>query len=718
MRFSRTWAAILALALALPGGAASAGEVAEFNRARVSFAKNHPKTFARSAARIPSRSAYRPLVDYWEAGMALRRRKTAPMDLLRLNSLSPYVRERAARSLAEHYLRTNEFKAFEDVVENGGVSPCADAVLQIRRRSLGATAAVRALWEEDEKFDDDFCVAAYRRARAAGMLSEDDFWIKLRNVAGGGRLSDTRRFLSKFSLNISYRSVRRVVNGASAYIARKHDLSKRENRELLMIAAIAAARRRPDQAVKRWGDFAPYFSQANNDHVWQKLGERAARAHRDYALKVFRRSETFTGENSSARAWRVRAALRAGDYAEALDVISRMPREQASLSAWRYWRAAAMQELGGDSDVLKEADEEMRAIARDHDDFYGLLAREDLGIPLSAVMGERVLPAIEDAGSPNSAESGAEFADVFGVETREAPAVRARAKPVSHKPRRILSASAGEAKADPVPRKPRSVPATPPSAQQLRRARGDFAMALAVRRAGQSRMARRIWEHAAEHAAPADVLSASRAAEDAKWYLASINGANTIHSEESHPLRYPMPYSEVIDRHAEKFGLDRAFVYGVIRRESRFMPKAISSARARGLMQVIPATALKVAQRHGYTAYRLSRLTRVDTNVIIGSTYLRDLSRPFAAHPVHVASAYNAGPSRAARWRRANSGRDILVHVENIPFLETRLYVKAVLANRAHYGARLGGPERSMRGLAEQAMQEAFADAGDFSATE
>ena len=161
----------------------------------------------------------------------------------------------------------------------------------------------------------------------------------------------------------------------------------------------------------------------------------------------------------------------------------------------------------------------------------------------------------------------------------------------------------------------------------------------------------------------------------------------------------------MIEKYSGRFGLEPAFVYALVRRESRFMPKAVSSARARGLMQVMPATARKVARKHRYSRYRLSRLTLPATNVIIGATYLRDLAERFDGRPVEVASAYNAGPGRAVRWRRNNREADLLARVENIPFLETRLYVKAVLAARAHYARRMGESELSMLEFVRRKMR-------------
>ena len=607
--------AVFAVAAAF---SAAADESADFSRAERAFGKDRRKEFARRAENIPAESPYAPWLEYRRAGLALRRGRAETLERLRAGSPSPYVRRRAARDLAEYYLRAKMPEKFAEVAE---VSPCGALLLRLRRG--GGRQETAALWDAETKFRDSLCVAAYRQALRSGALSKDDVRFKLRSLAGGGLLSSARRFLRTFDAGVSYRDVRKTVLRAAGYIRGKHSLSTPGRRDLVMIAAMAAAKNHPKTAVKRWRAFSRYFSKSENDQVWAKIAERAARAHRSNAMELYRLA-SLSGHDASARAWRVRAALRAGDYADIIRTVRRMPEEQAGLSAWRYWHAAALARAG---DKTKSR-AEMRALAETADDYYGLLAREELDMPPAA------------------------------------------------------------------PQEP-----PPPAAS------GDFAMALAVRRAGLNALARKIWEDAAKHGGAEEVLAAARAAENEQWYLASINAADVADSPRAHEIRYPTPYRETIDKYVQKFNLDAAFVYALIRRESRFMPKAISRARARGLMQVMPATARKVANRHGYGRYRLPRLTRVDTNVIIGATYLHDLARRFDGHPVHVAAAYNAGPGRAARWRRKNS--DTLILVENIPFLETRLYVKAVLAARAHYGARFGLPRLPMSALADLAMASA-----------
>ena len=108
---------------------------------------------------------------------------------------------------------------------------------------------------------------------------------------------------------------------------------------------------------------------------------------------------------------------------------------------------------------------------------------------------------------------------------------------------------------------------------------------------------------------------------------------------------------------------------------------------AAGLMQVMPGTARYVASRIGMRNYRAKSVTEIETNVTLGTAYLK-LVMEQLGHPVLASAAYNAGPSRARRWRDEKP-LEGAVYIESIPFAETRDYVKKVMANAIYYGAVL-----------------------------
>ena len=148
---------------------------------------------------------------------------------------------------------------------------------------------------------------------------------------------------------------------------------------------------------------------------------------------------------------------------------------------------------------------------------------------------------------------------------------------------------------------------------------------------------------------------------------------------------YPFPHRELVESRARELGLDPFLVAGIIRQESAFVPDIVSPAGAIGLMQVMPATGRQLAGRIGPRGFRTEALETPELNVHLGTRFLADLMRRYEGDIPLVLSAYNAGPSRANRWRRFPEAVDPHRFTERIPFAETRGYVKNVVRNRALY---------------------------------
>lgn len=149
-------------------------------------------------------------------------------------------------------------------------------------------------------------------------------------------------------------------------------------------------------------------------------------------------------------------------------------------------------------------------------------------------------------------------------------------------------------------------------------------------------------------------------------------------------LRYVAPYRENLKPIAAQLDLDEAWVYGLIRQESRFVSNARSSVGAGGLMQLMPTTAKWVAGKLGMRNWSPTQVTDVNTNLSLGTYYLRHVLDTLDGSPVLASAAYNAGPGRARAWR-IDTPLEGAVYAEAIPFTETRDYVKKVMANATYY---------------------------------
>ncbi|HEX2731410.1 MAG TPA: transglycosylase SLT domain-containing protein [Polyangiaceae bacterium] len=149
-------------------------------------------------------------------------------------------------------------------------------------------------------------------------------------------------------------------------------------------------------------------------------------------------------------------------------------------------------------------------------------------------------------------------------------------------------------------------------------------------------------------------------------------------------IAFPRPHSAIVQREAKRNALDEALIYGVMREESVFDPRAISAADAYGLMQLVKPTAEQFARKLKMRI-SVSELLRPDTNIRLGSRVLHDYQAQFPDNPLLAIPAYNAGPGRPRRWIEQYPNVDFDVWVELIPFRETRRYTKRVLASRGVY---------------------------------
>ncbi len=144
-------------------------------------------------------------------------------------------------------------------------------------------------------------------------------------------------------------------------------------------------------------------------------------------------------------------------------------------------------------------------------------------------------------------------------------------------------------------------------------------------------------------------------------------------------IAYPLAFRGEVATNAQKCGIPECLIYAVIRAESNYFPKALSPAGAVGLMQVMPATATAVAKGGGEQC-AIDRLVLPEFNIRIGARHLKDLLSLYGGDEVMAVAAYNAGSGNVNRWRKAFGKLPREMFIENIPFPETREYVKKVLS--------------------------------------
>ena len=192
-----------------------------------------------------------------------------------------------------------------------------------------------------------------------------------------------------------------------------------------------------------------------------------------------------------------------------------------------------------------------------------------------------------------------------------------------------------------------------------------------------------------------ELLAAAQFACDREVWDRCINTSDRTKAEIDIEQRFPMPFRRDVLAKARDAGLDPAYVYGLIRQESRFVVDARSGAGAAGLMQIMPATARWTAKKIGLP-YTPDLIADRDTNLKLGMAYLKLVLEDFSGSQPLAAAAYNAGPGRPRKWREGPV-LEPAIWAENIPFNETRDYVKKVISNGAYYAALLTGQPPALR---------------------
>ncbi|WP_394201942.1 transglycosylase SLT domain-containing protein [Shewanella waksmanii] len=178
-----------------------------------------------------------------------------------------------------------------------------------------------------------------------------------------------------------------------------------------------------------------------------------------------------------------------------------------------------------------------------------------------------------------------------------------------------------------------------------------------------------------------------------QWHDLAVQASIKAKAWNDMTMRFPMVETRLFEQNADKRRVDVDDLRAIARRESAYYPYATSGVGARGLMQLMPATAKDTAKRHKLTYKGQRSLYQAKINIPLGSAYYAQLLKQFDGNRILAAAAYNAGPHRVKSWLKKSDGQlDVMSFIESIPFTETREYVQALLSYRVIYQLKQGKP--------------------------
>lgn len=213
---------------------------------------------------------------------------------------------------------------------------------------------------------------------------------------------------------------------------------------------------------------------------------------------------------------------------------------------------------------------------------------------------------------------------------------------------------------------------------------------------GQDSRGRSEWDALVRYLSDSDKMQAAILAHRWGWHSRAIAAAASLGEYDDLSIRYPLPYQETFESFSSQASISSTWAYGIARSESLFMHDVKSHAGAVGLMQLMPATGRDVARAINLPYSGLATLVDPESNIRLGTTYLGQMAQRYGGNRVPATAAYNAGPHRVDRWLPDKGTIDARVWIENIPFNETRKYVKRVLAAQAIFHWRMTGEIRRL----------------------
>ena len=581
--------------------------------------------------------ALEPWAAYWELKARLNEATSQEVQAFMQRYAGSYQEDRLRNDWLLLLGQRREWGQFADLHPHYRMSDdrevrCYALLIGQIKGTAPASAAddVRSNWYALRDADDG-CTHAAGELYSYKKLSALDIWRKARLGAEANRSRVVRAAVEIVAPEV-LTQLKEVLDAPSKYLLARNMAGSRVRQELVLLALIRLASGDPDSAAhqldSKWSE---YLSAEERNWAWGVIGKSAAQKLSGSAHGYFSNVTRNSHLNDDLLGWKVRAALRAGQWKAVRNVVDAMGAEARQDSTWVYWKARAMLATKPSEADRAEARQLLEGIAGTRG-FYEQLALEELG--------QRI--TVPPAPAPLTAEEKA----------------AARANPGLN--------------------------------------RGLYAILLGLRSEGVREWNYTTNLHTPGGMADRELLAAADFACQREVWDRCINTSERTKTVTDMAQRFPMPFRAAVVERAQGIGLDPAYVYGLIRQESRFIMDARSHVGASGLMQVMPATARWTARKIGLTGFTADQITDRDTNITIGTAYLKLALDDFAGSMPMAAAAYNAGPGRPRSWRNGPV-LDAAIWAENVPFAETRDYVKKVLANTTNYAAMLTGQPQSLK---------------------
>lgn len=217
--------------------------------------------------------------------------------------------------------------------------------------------------------------------------------------------------------------------------------------------------------------------------------------------------------------------------------------------------------------------------------------------------------------------------------------------------------------------------------------------------------ARSEWFHNMDRNPVAQRIEFGHIALNQGWHELAILASIRAEAWDALDLRFPLPLKRTFSQMAQERTMNTSLLYAISRQESALYPLAQSPVGARGLMQLMPATAKETAGKLGVPYRNEQQLFDPTMNIRLGSAYLKRLLDVYDGNRILAAAAYNAGPGRVKRWREQSDNKPMDVWVESIPYKETRNYVQNVLSFDLIYQHKLQQP---LRFMSERELNHAY----------